>query len=245
MIRKLFSVIVNHCSDALRQGSQAYNDGLADQVGSFAGDVREDYKPAFALHERDNYLFVAGTDHCVAFPVTDLTAYFNRRRTFGNGAPTNDLPATTLSAGVALAPFSLSTKVFPKRSAMRLISVNVLVARFMAQWQRSGNLLRTPLQIQPLNDKLSGQWINLQGIAARLGSLLTNNLSLWRSIASQTRVTQNLTTECRLMSTQYLGNRLEALTNFHKCINLIAFSLAEIFIAHKVTLTWRSANLRC
>jgi len=32
---------------------------------------------------------------------------------------------------------------------------------------------------------------------------------------------------------------------FHRRINLITFSLAEMFVAHQVTLTWRSGNLRC
>ena len=245
MIRKFFSIIVSHCSDTLRQRSQACNDGLADQVRGFAGDMREDCKPAFALHERHDRLFVARTNHGVAFPVTDLTACFNRSRTFGNGAPTNDLSATTLSAGVALTPLFLTTKVFPKRPALCLISVDVLVNRFVANGQRGRDLLGTPLQIQPLSNQFARHRINLQSIAARLCSLLTKNLSLSGSITSQTRVTQNLPTDCRLMSTQYLGNRLEVLSCFHKGINLITFSLAEMFIAHKVTLTWRSGSLRC
>jgi hypothetical protein len=168
--------------------------------------------------------------------VTNLTARFNRSRRLSNRAPTNDLPATTLPAGVVLEQFSLATKVFPKRSALCLISVNILVDRFMAHWQRSCNLLRTPLQTQLLSDKFSRHRINLQGDAARLGSLLANNLSLSGSITSKIRVTQNLPTDCRLMSTQYLGDRLGAPSCFQKCIILIMFSLAEIFIANKVRL---------
>ncbi len=131
-IHKLFSIVVRYCSDMLGQRSQAGNYCLADQVGSFAGDVREDCKPAFALHERVNYLFVAGADRRVAFPVTDLAACFNRSRTFGNGAPTNDLSATTLSAGVALTPLFLATKMFPRHPALCLVRVDVLVNRFVA-----------------------------------------------------------------------------------------------------------------
>ncbi len=245
MIRKLFSIVVSHCYYALRQRGKARGNGLANQLGGLTGDMREDCKPAFALHERHDRLFVTGADHGVAFPVTNLTARFNRGRTFGNGAPTNDLPATTLSAGVALAPFSLATKVFPKRSALRLIGVNVLVDRFMAYWQRSCNLLRTPLQIQPLSDQGSRPMIDLKSIPTLLGSLLTKNFSLPGSITSQSRVAQNLPTDCRLVTTQYLGNRLEVLSCFHKCINLITFSLAEMFVAHKVTLTWWSGKPRC
>ena len=98
---------------------------------------------------------------------------------------------------------------------------------------------------QSLNNQFARHRSNQQSVAARLRSLLTKNLSMSGSITSQTRVTQNLPTDCRLMSTKYLGNRLEVLSCFHKCINLITFSLAEMFIAHKITLTWRSGSLRC
>jgi hypothetical protein len=69
MICKLFSIVVSHCSDALRHRGEACNDGLADQVGIFASDVREDCKPAFALNERYDRLLVARSDHGVALAV--------------------------------------------------------------------------------------------------------------------------------------------------------------------------------
>lgn len=237
MIRKLFSIVVSHCYDVLRRRGKARDDGLANQVGGFAGNMREDCKPAFALHERHDRLFVACTNYGIAFPVTHLTPCFNRSRTFGNGAPTNDLPAATLSAGLALAPLSLATKVFPECPSLSLVRVDVLVNRFVAHRQRGRYLFGTPLQIQPLSNQFARHRINLQSVAARLRSLLPKNLSLLGPITSQTRVTQNLPTDCRLMSTQYLGNRLGVLSCFHKCINLITFSLAEIFVAYKVTLT--------
>jgi hypothetical protein len=177
MIRKLFSIVVSHCSDARRQRSKACNDGLADQVGSFAGDVREGCKTAFALHERHDRLFVTGADYGVDLPVTDLTEFFNRSRTLGNWAPTNDLPATALSAAEALAPLSLATKVFPVRPTLSIVRIDVLVNRFVANGQPSRNLLRTPLQVQPLSDQRTCPLIDLTGIATRLGTLLTKNIS--------------------------------------------------------------------
>ena len=66
MIRKLFSIVISHCSDALRQWGEACDDGLTDQVGSFAGDVREDCKPVFAINERNDRLLVARSDLGVA-----------------------------------------------------------------------------------------------------------------------------------------------------------------------------------
>jgi hypothetical protein len=112
-------------------------------------------------------------------PVTTLTARFNRCRTLGNGASTNGLIATTLSAGITFTAFFLTTKVFPKRPASRLVSVDVLVSRFVADGQRSCNLLWTSLQIQSLRDQLSLQRINLQGVAARSSALLAENPA-WR-----------------------------------------------------------------
>ena len=151
MLSKLFSIVLIHCSDALRQRNKTCDDGLADLVESFAGNMREGCKPAFALHERDICLFVARTDRGIAYPLIHRTARCNRGRSFGNGASTNDLVATTLSAGLELAPFLMAMKVFPKRSALCHNSVSVLVDRFMAPWQRNCNLLESPLQDQPFS----------------------------------------------------------------------------------------------
>ncbi len=74
MIRKLFSIVISYCSDALRQRGQACDDGLANQVASFASNVCENGKPAFALNERHYRLLVTRIYHGVALPVAHLTA---------------------------------------------------------------------------------------------------------------------------------------------------------------------------
>jgi hypothetical protein len=106
------------------------------------------------------------------------------------------------------------------------------VNRFVADRQESCNLLRTPLEFKVLSDLAFRILINLKGIAARLSTFLTKQISLSGSITSQTRITQNLPADCRLMSTQYPGNSLKVLSCFHKGGNLITLSLAEMFIGH-------------
>ncbi len=135
MICKLFSIVISYCSDALRQRGEACDDGLADQLRSLAGDVREDCKPAFALNERHDRLLVARTNHGVALPVAHLTASLNRGWTLGNGPSTNDLPTTLSPAYITFAHLFLTTKVFPKRPALGLVSIDMLVNRFVANRQ--------------------------------------------------------------------------------------------------------------
>lgn len=245
MISKLFAIIVGHCFDTVGQRLKTRDDCLTDQVGRFAGDVGEDCKSTFAFNQRHDGLFMTRPDNRIAFPVTYLTAGFNRSRTLGNGAPANDLPPTAFAAGIAFTPFLLATQMFPQRTALSLVCVNMLVNRFVTNRQGSCNLLRAPLKFELLSDLGSRSWINLKGVAARLRSFLAKQIRLSRAITAQTRITSDFPTDSRLMPTQYLRNGLDALFRFHKCINLITFSLAEMFVAHKVTLTWRSGNLRC
>lgn len=245
MICELFSIVLSHCSGARSQRGETCDDSLAYELRGFASDVREDYIPTFVLHECNNRLFMACANHCVPFPVTKLATRLNKNRTFGNGVATNELPAKIFPAGVALTSPFLATQLYPKRPALSFIRVGVLVNRLVGSGQQGCNLLRTPLQIQALSHQFSRQRMKLQGSTAALSSLLANTLSLARSVASQTSVARNLSTVCRLVSTQNLGNRLEALSCYHDSIKLIMFSLAEMFIGHKLTLTWRSRNLRC
>lgn len=145
--------------------------------------------------------------------------------------PANDLTTTVLSSNIALAPFLLAAKLFPKRAALSFVRVYMPVNCFVADKQESCNLLRTPLELRCLTTR-SRLWINLKDIMARLRTCLTKQISLSGSITSQARITQNLSADCRLMPTQYLGNRLKVLSCFHKGGNLITFSLAKMFIDH-------------
>ena len=47
----------------------------------------------------------------------------------------------------------------------------------------------------------------------------------------------SIVTNRRIVTTQQLGNLRGLMSCFHKRLNLITFSLAKMFVAHKVTLT--------
>ena len=163
----------------------------------------------------------------------------------GNGPSTNDLPATLSPTGVTFALLFLATKVFPKRPALGLISVDMLVNRFVANRQRGCDLLRTPLQLQSLSNQRLSNFVDTTSISTRFGSFAVTLVGLLRPVTAITCVARKLPADRLLVSPQQLGNLGGQMSCFHKRINLITFSLAEMFVAHKVTLTWRSGNLRC
>ena len=201
---------------------------------------------ALIVGHRQAALGVNSVQHCAeTLPGAHLTASLNRGWTLRNGAPTNDLPATLSPSGVTFTLLFLATKLFPKRPALGLISVDMLVNRFVANRQRGGDLLGAPLQTQPLSNQRPGSFIDTTSITTRLASLLVTLVSLLGSVTAITCVARKLPADRRLVSTQQFGNLDGQMSCFHKRINLLTFSLAEMFVAHKVTLTWRSGNLRC
>ena len=199
----------------------------------------------FSFNQRHDSLLVACTNHGTALAVTDLTAAFNRGKMLDNGAPTNDLATMVVSTVVMCSPFLLAVKVFLKRTALCLFSINVPVNCFVADRQEFCNLPRTPLEFKVLSDLTARRLINLKGITARFKPFLIKQITLSGSFSSLTRVSQNLPNNFRPTSTPYLGNRLDFLPCFHKYVNLITFSLAEMFITYKVTLTCWSRRLKC
>jgi hypothetical protein len=118
---------------------------LTDHVGRFASHVSQIGKPTSAFNQRHDCLLMTWADDRIYLPVTDLAAGFNRGRTLGNGAPTNDLATAVLTSSIALAQFLLAAKVFPKRTAFSLLCISMPVNSFVADRHESCNLHRTQL----------------------------------------------------------------------------------------------------
>ena len=91
---------------------------------------------------------MVGADEGVAFPMTNLLAPFNVRSALAQRSAVGDLPPAISPAGVAFSLLLLTTQVLPKIAAQGLVGVNMLVKRFMAHWQLTGDLLGAPLQAQ-------------------------------------------------------------------------------------------------
>jgi hypothetical protein len=56
--------------------------------------------------------------------------------------------------------------------------------------------------------------------------------SLLRAVTARTSVTDKLPTDGNLVPVQYLGYLRLIVSGFHKGVNLISFSLAEMFVGH-------------
>lgn len=117
-------------------------------------------------------------------------------------------------------------------TAHRLVCINLLVNRFMANWQLTGDLFRTPLQTKECFSRAPDFWRNARGITTALRSRLRQILGLPGSIPSTAGATRQLPTNGRFMPPQNPGILNLCLTSFHKRLNLITFGLAEVCIGH-------------
>jgi hypothetical protein len=111
-----------------------------------------------------------------------------------------------------------------RRTASCLISEDMMANCFVDNWQSSTYWLRISLQARPLKDQLESEGLYLPNFAANLVGFPTERLSLSKSITPQSRIVQNISTGRRLMSIQFLDNRLEVLFYLQMFINLITRS---------------------
>ncbi len=215
MIRKLCSILIGNYSYSLRQIGGARNDGLADQVGCLLGNVREDCKLAFTLHELRDPFFVVRTDHNVTLPVTNLSACSNRCETLGSGSSPNDQAAKLPTTGDTITFPLPAAQMLPSYATACPVNEDILINRILANRQQDLILLRNQLQIEPLNEQGLRPLINLKGITTRFGFSLTKNISLQKSKTSKYKVMQNFLTDFRLVSIHYPDSRTEIMSCFH------------------------------
>jgi len=68
---------------------------------------------------------------------------------------------------------------------------------------------------------------------------------LLRPIATAAFVAAKLTTDLALVAPKLVGNLCDGLVGFHEAVNLISLDLAEVFVIHSATSTYRSRSLEC
>jgi hypothetical protein len=100
-------------------------------------------------------------------------------------------------------------------TAHRLVCIYLLVNRFMANWQLSGDLFRTPLQTKESLSRAPDFWRNASGITTALLSLLGPILGLAGSIPSTAGAMRQLSTNGRFIAPQNPGNLNLGLFHFH------------------------------
>ena len=103
----------------------------------------------------------------------------------------------------------------------------------MADGQLARNLLRAPLQLQQqLRLVIHPCWHRV-GVAAVLRSISRHLTSLLGAVTARASVSAQLPTDGGLVPVQQFGYLRLIVSGFHKGMNLISFSLAEVFVGHK------------
>ena len=107
------------------------------------------------------------------------------------------------------------------------------------------NLLRTPFHAHQRTGFLPYPRHNGWGIATVLCTLCRELTGLFWSIAPRTSITNQLPANGGLVPIQQLSYLSLIVSGFHEGVNLISFSLAEVFVFHKQQRHARSRSLEC
>ncbi len=109
----------------------------------------------------------------------------------------------------------------------------MLITGFIAYGQLARNLLRAPLQLKQQLRLIIHQIWQLDGVAAFLSSIGRHLASLLGAVTPRASDAAQLTTDGRFVSIQQIGDLSLIVSGFHKGVNLISLSLAEVFVGHK------------
>ena len=165
--------------------------------------------------------------------MTHLSSCFNVQGPLAQRPSVGDLSSPVSATCIALPLLLLTAQVLPKRPALSLVGINMLINGFMADGQLRGNLLGAPLNAQQSTGSFTYPWLNSWSIAAVLRSIGRHLASLLGSITPRASVAAQLPTDGGLVPIQQLGDLRLIVSGFHKGMNLISFSLAEVFVGHK------------
>jgi hypothetical protein len=108
----------------------------------------------------------------------------------------------------------------------------MLINGFMADGQLRSNLFGTPLDAEQGINFIFHARRNRVGVSAVLRSIVRHLASLLGSITPRAIIADQLPTDGGLVLVQYLGYLRLIVSGFHKGVNQISFSLAEVFVGH-------------
>jgi hypothetical protein len=109
----------------------------------------------------------------------------------------------------------------------------MLVKRFMAHWQLTGDLLGAPLQAQQGVGLLLHPGRYCVGIAAVLRAFSGYFTGLLGTVPARADIATQFPTDGGFMPIQQLGYLRLIASGFHNCVNLISFSLSAVFVGNK------------
>lgn len=125
-------------------------------------------------------------------------------------------------------------------TALRLVSVDFLINRLVANREVAGDLLGAPLQSKKPSNRLPDFRRDARRISAAALSLFRQMLGLRGPIPSSARAPRQLSADSRFVTAHYLGDLGLVMSGFHQCMDLITFGLAEVCIGHQASSTGRS-----
>jgi len=189
-------------------------------------------KTAHPLLHCHNRTFVAFPYEGVALPMTNLLPGFNMQGPIAQRPSVRDPPPPISPTRITLSLLLPAAQVLPESTAFRFIRVNMLAHQLMADGQSCCNLLRTPLHAHQRTGFFPYPRLYGWGIATVLRTLYRELTGLFGAIAPRTSITNQLPADGGLVPIQQLGYLSLLVSGFHEGLNLISFSLAEVFVFH-------------
>lgn len=165
--------------------------------------------------------------------MTHLLSGLYMRGTLDQRSSVGDLSPAVTPAGIAFPLLLLTAQVFPKNSTLGLVGINAKVNRFMADWQLARNLLWALLKLKQQTSLLMHPHRHRAGITTILCSIGRLLASLLGAVAPRAAVVTQLPADGGLVPVQRFGNLRLIVSGLHERVNLISFSLAEVFVGHK------------
>ena len=170
---------------------------------------------------------------------------FNMQGALAQRSSVGELPPPISPIRITLSFLPLTAQVLPKNPALCFVRINMLVKRLMADGQCFCNLLRTPLHAHQRTGLFPYPRLNGWGIATVLRTLCQELTGLFGSISPRISITNQLPAGGGLVPIQQHGYLSLIVSAFHEYVNLISFSLAEVFVFQKQQRQARSRSLEC
>ena len=190
-------------------------------------DFHQSSVSALSFNQSHNGLLVSSANHSVTLLMSNSPAQLNLCRTLANRSSNNNLPSSLSATGITLLSFPLAFKILPKNASTSFLCVDVLIKRFMGNWQLSSHLLWAQLLGNAIKCCLKYIRINAPSISAGLGSLKSESLGLLGAISAPPNVSSYLSRNRGLAPAKVFGNVGAIESFFHEAKNLISFSLLK------------------
>ena len=187
---------------------------------------------ALLLHQGHNSLLMPGTNHRIALPLSYGPALFNICWTLADRASIDNLTSSLNPTVISLFSLLLTSQILPKSPSISFIRIDMVIKRFMANWQFCSDLLGAKLLRNALKGRFEHTRLNAPGIATKQRSFPGKLIGFLGSVPAAPFVPSNFSRSGGLAPAKILGNLGVINSYFREAKNLVSFSLAEVFIGH-------------